>query len=74
MKKITPYFIMILVVIIAVYDFWIIAEQGKSESVSATIIRWSYEYPSIPFLLGFTCGHLWWRMKDRDVYGEKHDK
>ena len=71
MKKITPFFIIGLVVVIAVYDFWIIMEQGKMESVSATLIRWSHEYPSIPFLLGFTSGHLFWRMSDKDVYGEK---
>lgn len=69
MKKITPYFIICLVVIIAGFHFWVIAEQGKPESISATLIRWSHEYPSIPFLLGFTCGHLFWRMKDKDVYG-----
>lgn len=69
MKKITPYFIILLVAAIVVFDFWIIARDGKPESISATLIRWSYEYPSIPFLLGFTCGHLFWRMKDKDVYG-----
>lgn len=71
MKKITPYFIIILVAAIVIYDFYIIAAQGKTESVSATLIRWSHEYPSIPFLLGFTAGHLFWRMKDKDVYGDK---
>jgi len=71
MNKITPWFIISVIVIIGVYDFWIIEEQGKIESVSATIIRWSHEYPSFTFLLGFTFGHLFWRMKDKDVYGEK---
>ena len=70
MKKITPYFIIGTIVIIAVYDFWIIATQGKSESVSATMIRWSYDYPSFTFLMGFTFGHLFWKMKDKDVHGE----
>jgi len=69
MKKITPIFTILLVVVVAVYDVWIIAEQGKTESISATVIRWSHDYPSIPFLLGFLCGHLFWRMKDKDVYG-----
>lgn len=68
MKK-TPIFIIFLVVIIAVYDFYIITTEGKSESISAVLIKWSYEYPSIPFLLGFVSGHLFWRMKDKDVYG-----
>tara|TARA_R110000868_G_C10972634_1_gene770634 strand:+ start:17749 stop:17967 length:219 start_codon:yes stop_codon:yes gene_type:complete len=71
MKKITPYFIILVIILIGVYDFWIIAEQGKVESVSATIIRWSHEYPSFTFLLGFTMGHLFWRMKKEDVYGKE---
>lgn len=70
MKKITPYFIIITIIIIAAYDFWIIAVQGKPESVSATMIRWAHEYPSFPFLMGFTMGHLFWRMKDKDIVGE----
>ncbi len=73
LKKITPYFILATVVIIAAYDFWIIAEAGKQQSISAVLIRWSHEYPSIPFLLGFLCGHLFWRMKDKDVYGEEKE-
>jgi hypothetical protein len=60
-------FIVLLVVVVAVFDFWVIAVDGKPGSISATLIRWSYEYPSIPFLLGFVCGHLFWRMKDKDV-------
>lgn len=67
MKKITPYFILVVVVAIVVYDFWIISVQGPQESISATYIRWSYEYPSITFLLGFTMGHLNWRMTDKRV-------
>ena len=67
MKKITPYFIILTILAIGIYDFWIIMEQGKSESVSATIIRWSHEYPSFTFLMGFTFGHLFWRMKEKDL-------
>ena len=71
MRKITTYFIITLVIAIAIFDFWIIEDAGKYHSVSATLIRWAHNYPSIPFLLGFTSGHLFWRMKDKDVYEEK---
>ena len=54
-----------------VKKYRIIAEQGKVESVSATIIRWSHEYPSFTFLIGFTFDHLFWRMKKVDVYGKE---
>ena len=65
--KITAMVIIFGIAFIAVYDFWVIAEHGKPASISATLIRWSHEYPSIPFLLGFVCGHLFWRMKDKDI-------
>lgn len=74
MRKITPYFIIATIIIIAVYDFWIITEQGKLESISSTMIRWSHEYPSFTFLMGFTFGHLFWRMKTKDVYIEESKK
>ena len=61
-------FIVLTVVAVAIFDFWVIAVDGKPASISATLIRWSYEYPSISFLLGFVCGHLFWRMKDKDVF------
>lgn len=66
MKK-TVLFILILVTSIIVFDFYIIFDEGATESISAYIIRWSHEYPSIPFLLGFVCGHLFWRMSDKRV-------
>ena len=55
-----------LVVFIAAYDFYIIYKKGKKESISAWIIRLSHKYPSIPFLLGFVCGHLFWSMDTND--------
>lgn len=66
MKK-TPIFIILLVAAIVIYDFYIIFEAGAVESISAYIIRWSHEYPSIPFLVGFVAGHLFWRMDDKRV-------
>lgn len=68
--KVTPVFTILLVVAVAVFDIFIINTQGKTESISAYIIRWSHEYPSIPFLVGFTCGHLFWRMKKEDIWSK----
>lgn len=62
----TPIVVGLLVVLIAVYDVWIILKKGKQESISAYIIRWSKQYPSIPFLIGFVAGHLFWSMSDKD--------
>lgn len=59
---ITVVFTIALVLIVAVFDFWVIYKKGKYFSISAYIIRWSKKYPSIPFLIGFLCGHLFWSM------------
>lgn len=67
--NITLGFIILLVVSVAVFDVFIIAKKGKTESISAHIIRMSHKYPSISFLIGFLCGHLFWRMSDVDVFG-----
>lgn len=64
--NITLSFIGIVVVAIAVFDVWIIAKKGKQESISAHIIRLSHQYPSIPFLVGFVAGHLFWSMASSD--------
>lgn len=66
MKK-TILFIFIMIAAIAIFDVYIIASEGKTESISAYIIRWSHDYPSVSFLTGFIAGHLFWRMKDKDV-------
>lgn len=68
--NLTMAFIVFLVVIIAVFDVYIIAKKGKEESISAHLIRASHKFPSIPFLIGFVCGHLFWRMSDLSVFGE----
>tara|TARA_R110002126_G_scaffold14631_2_gene61113 strand:- start:534 stop:740 length:207 start_codon:yes stop_codon:yes gene_type:complete len=63
----TLIFIIFMVTSIVIFDFYIIAAEGVQESISAYIIRWSKEYASIPFLIGFVCGHLFWRMSDKRV-------
>lgn len=55
-------FIGVVIVAIAAFDVWVIAKKGKQESISAHIIRMSHQYPSIPFLVGFVAGHLFWSM------------
>ena len=67
MKK-TIVFIIAVILLIVAYDFYIISAEGKGASVSATIIRWSYSYPSFTFSMGFVFGHLFWKMRDSDVW------
>jgi hypothetical protein len=63
---ITLIFTLCVAVVIAVFDVFIIFSKGKQASISALIIRSSHKYPSIPFLFGFLCGHLFWSMNTAD--------
>jgi hypothetical protein len=68
--NLTVLFIFFMIVAITVFDVYIIYKKGTKESISAHIIRASHKHPSIPFLMGFIAGHLFWRMSDVSVWGE----
>jgi len=59
-------FFIIIVIVVAVFDFWIIAKKGKQASISAWIIQYSKKFPILPLLLGIVLGHLTWSMSDFD--------
>lgn len=64
MIKVTRLFILGTVILVAGYDVYAIAVGGFEVSISHTMIEWSYKYPIFTFLMGVTCGHLFWRMGD----------
>lgn len=64
MKFTAAIFIIITIVIIAVVDVYFILGGGTEASISYQIITWSHEYPAFTFLMGFTMGHLFWKIKD----------
>lgn len=64
MKFTAAIFIAITIVIIAVVDAYLIIGGGTEASISHQIITWSYEFPAFTFLMGFTMGHLFWKIRD----------
>ena len=69
----------LLVILILVYDVIAIGQGGTEASISSLIITMSYEFPALPFgiglLIGFLCGHLFWRMKsNKDTLSIDHLK
>lgn len=64
MRKITPIAVAVIILIIAVYDVIAMAKGGREASISHILIEWGYKYPVFTFLMGFTMGHLFWRMRD----------
>lgn len=55
-------------IFLTIYDIFIIEKQGKSESISAYVIRGSKKYPAIVLCFGILLGHLFWSMKTDDIY------
>lgn len=60
-----------MVILIAIFDIWVIAKKGKKESISAHIIRGSKKYPLLVLLAGIVLGHLFWNMQTDDIYYNK---
>lgn len=61
--NLTTAFIILVVAMIVIFDVYIIARKGGKESISAKIALAAYNYPSIPFAVGFVCGHFFWQMR-----------
>lgn len=64
MKFTAALFIAITIVVIAIVDVYLITTGGTAASISYQIIEWSYKYPAFTFLMGFTMGHLFWKISD----------
>jgi len=63
MRKHTVIFVMFTIVSIALYDVYAINQGGTEASISHLLITWSYEFPAFTFLMGFTMGHLFWKIR-----------
>lgn len=61
-QKWTRVFIVAVVVLIAVWDVFVMVDGGTESSISHEMIVWAYKYPAFPFIMGFVMGHLFWRM------------
>jgi len=66
----TEIFVFSIIVIIIVFDVYVINKKGRYHSVSAFLIRAAYKYPMIPFLMGYVMGHLFWVMDYKDIWTE----
>lgn len=71
MRNKTMIFILLTLLAIGAWDIYAIFVGGKEASISHILIEWSYAYPSFTFLLGYTFGHLTWRMRSTKVMKDK---
>ncbi len=54
----TRWLILSLVSLILALDIALACFYGVDATISVAITKWSYEYPAIPFALGFLMGHF----------------
>ena len=62
---ITRMLIALIVLVIAVWDFYVIYQGHQEATFSVVIYESSKRWPVIPFVLGFLCGHIFWQ-----IYGD----
>lgn len=68
-RKITVYFMVAIIAIIAVFDVWVLFTYGGDATISRIVYRWSEQPPFgflIGFAVGFLFGHLMWPQKIKD--------
>ena len=64
MRNVTVIFIFLVIIAIAVFDVFAVYNGGTESTISHVLIGWSYEFPSFTFAMGFTMGHLFWKIRD----------
>lgn len=66
-KKITPYFVLLIFLTIVFYDSYAYWSGGQEATISYLIITdWIYNYPFVTFCMGLVCGHLFWPLAKKD--------
>lgn len=66
-------FLTIIAGLMIIFDVYIIAKKGKSESISAHVIKVVNKDRKVFFLvlsLGIVLGHLFWAMPTESVYSD----
>lgn len=66
MEAITGYFIVGVIVVIAVYDVVAWFKGGQKATISKAIIDYSHKVIAVPFAFGFIMGHLFWPLAKND--------
>lgn len=68
MKQATKLLILITVVVWIAWDLYTYHTLGNPSTISATIWRWSWNIPGIPFGIGILIGHLLFQMHEPTAF------
>lgn len=60
----TPCFLILWIAALVLWDVWMYLAVDPAWTVSATLLRWTFDRPLVPlivvFALGLVIGHLFW--------------
>lgn len=59
-RKRTKYFVIVVLVLIIIYDFWVWKKAGVPSTISQVMADWTVKYAPLNHLLMFTLGHFLW--------------
>jgi hypothetical protein len=52
--------IRVVLVVLGIYDVWVVVRYGSTASLTVVIREASKQYPIFPLLAGIILGHLFW--------------
>lgn len=55
----TELIIIVVTVLILLWDLYLYRDKIEGNTISQVIIKYSYKYPMIPFVVGVLIGHWW---------------
>ncbi len=55
-----------VVILLAIYDIWVVIEPTPGDTISAVIARVALGNPIVPFAFGVLMGHWFWPMSSRE--------
>lgn len=70
-RTITQIFIILTCLIWIVWDIVVYTKYGNPSTISATVWRYSWHLPSIPFAFGILMGHFFFELKAPTAYPDQ---
>ena len=69
-RTITQLMILVTAIVWVVWDIWVYIEFGNPSTISATLWRYSYNIPGVPFIAGLLVGHIFFQMREPTAFDD----
>ena len=64
---ITRMLIILIVLVVGSWDTYLILSGDEDATVSVVLYESARQWPVIPFVAGFLCGHVFWQVYSRNL-------